>query len=140
MKGGVIAGYPLVDIRARLVFGSYHEVDSSSRPFSSAPPVLQGSGAEGRSGAARAHHGLEVVTPEEYMGDVMGDLNGRRGRIAKMDSRANAQIITALCRFPPVSASHGSALQVSGPATFTMQFNHYEKVPAQLAEEICKRK
>ena len=142
MKGGVIAGYPLVDIRARLVFGSYHEVDSSEQAFficasqcfkeavQKAGPVL-----------LEPIMAVEVVTPEEYMGDVMGDLNGRRGRIAKMDSRANAQIITA---HVPLSSMFGYATDLrsrsQGRATFTMQFNHYEKVPAQLAEEICKRK
>jgi elongation factor G len=142
MKGGVIAGYPLVDIRAKLVFGSYHEVDSSEQAFficasqcfkeavHKAGPVL-----------LEPIMAVEVVTPEEYMGDVMGDLNGRRGRIAKMDSRANSQIITA---HVPLSAMFGYATDLrsksQGRATFTMQFDHYEKVPAQLAEDIMKKK
>ncbi len=142
MKGGVMAGYPLVDIRAKLVFGSYHEVDSSEQAFficasqcfkeavHKAAPVL-----------LEPIMAVEVVTPEEYMGDVMGDLNGRRGRIAKMDSRAGAQIITA---HVPLSSMFGYATDLrsrsQGRATFTMQFDHYEKVPTSLAEEIMKKK
>ncbi len=142
MKGGVMAGFPLVDIRAKLVFGSFHEVDSSEQAFficasqcfkeavQKAAPVL-----------LEPIMAVEVVTPEEYMGDVMGDLNGRRGRIAKMDSRAGAQIITA---HVPLSSMFGYATDLrsksQGRATFTMQFDHYEKVPASLAEEIMKKK
>ncbi len=142
MKGGVIAGFPLVDIRAKLVFGSYHEVDSSEQAFficasqcfkeavQKAGPVL-----------LEPIMAVEVVTPEEYMGDVMGDLNGRRGRIAKMDSRAGAQIITA---HVPLSSMFGYATDLrsrsQGRATFSMQFDHYEKVPTALAEEIMKKK
>jgi elongation factor G len=142
MKGGVIAGFPLVDIRAKLVFGSFHEVDSSEQAFficasqcfkeavHKAGPVL-----------LEPIMGVEVVTPEEYMGDVMGDLNGRRGRIAKMDSRAGAQIITA---HVPLSSMFGYATDLrsksQGRATFSMQFDHYERVPASLAEEIMKKK
>ncbi|UJX41436.1 elongation factor G [Desulfovibrio sp. JY] len=142
MKGGVIAGFPLVDVRAKLVFGSYHEVDSSEQAFficasqcfkeavQKASPVL-----------LEPIMAVEVVTPEEYMGDVMGDLNGRRGRIAKMDSRAGSQIITA---HVPLSSMFGYATDLrsksQGRATFSMQFDHYEKVPAALAEEIMKKK
>ncbi|WP_428560732.1 MAG: elongation factor G [Solidesulfovibrio sp. DCME] len=142
MKGGVIAGFPLVDIRAKLVFGSYHEVDSSEQAFficasqcfkeavQKAGPVL-----------LEPIMAVEVVTPEEYMGDVMGDLNGRRGRIAKMDSRAGAQIITA---HVPLSSMFGYATDLrsksQGRATFSMQFDHYEKVPTALADEIMKKK
>ncbi len=142
MKGGVIAGFPLVDVRVKLVFGSYHEVDSSEQAFficasqcfkeavHKASPVL-----------LEPIMAVEVVTPEEYMGDVMGDLNGRRGRIARMDSRAGAQIITA---HVPLSSMFGYATDLrsrsQGRATFTMQFDHYERVPAALAEEIMKKK
>jgi len=142
MKGGVIAGFPLVDIRVKLVFGSYHEVDSSEQAFficgsqcfkeavqKAAPVMLE------------PIMGVEVVTPDEYMGDIMGDLNGRRGRIAKMEARAGAQVITA---HVPLSCMFGYATDLrsksQGRATFTMQFDHYEKVPASLAEEIMKKK
>jgi len=142
MKGGVIAGFPLVDIRVKLVYGSYHEVDSSEQAFficgsqcfkeavQKAAPVL-----------LEPIMAVEVVTPEEYMGDIMGDLNGRRGRIAKMESRAGSQVITA---HVPLSSMFGYATDLrsksQGRATFTMQFDHYEKVPASLAEEIMKKK
>ena len=142
MKGGVIAGFPLVDIRVKLVFGSYHEVDSSEQAFficgsqcfkeavHKASPVL-----------LEPIMAVEVVTPEEYMGDIMGDLNGRRGRIAKMESRAGSQVITA---HVPLSSMFGYATDLrsksQGRATFSMQFDHYEKVPANLAEEIMKKK
>lgn len=142
LKGGVLAGFPLVDIRVKLVFGSFHEVDSSEQAFficgsqcfkegvSKASPVL-----------LEPIMAVEVVTPDEYMGDIMGDLNGRRGRIARMESRAGAQVITA---HVPLSAMFGYATDLrsksQGRATFTMIFDHYEKVPASLAEEIMKKK
>lgn len=142
LKGGVIAGFPLVDIRVKLVFGSYHEVDSSEQAFficgsqcfkeavGKASPVL-----------LEPIMAVEVVTPDEYMGDIMGDLNGRRGRIARMESRAGAQVITA---HVPLSAMFGYATDLrsksQGRATFTMIFDHYERVPASLAEEIMKKK
>jgi len=142
LKGGVIAGFPLVDIRVKLVFGSFHEVDSSEQAFficgsqcfkegvSKASPVL-----------LEPIMSVEVVTPDEYMGDIMGDLNGRRGRIARMESRGTAQVITA---HVPLSAMFGYATDLrsksQGRATFTMIFDHYEKVPASLAEEIMKKK
>ncbi|MYL81663.1 elongation factor G [Desulfovibrio aerotolerans] len=142
LKGGVIAGFPLVDIRVKLVFGSFHEVDSSEQAFficgsqcfkeavSKASPVL-----------LEPIMAVEVVTPDEYMGDIMGDLNGRRGRIARMESRGTAQVITA---HVPLSAMFGYATDLrsksQGRATFTMIFDHYEKVPASLAEEIMKKK
>ncbi|KHK03205.1 elongation factor G [Desulfovibrio sp. TomC] len=142
LKGGVVAGFPLVDIRVKLVFGSFHEVDSSEQAFyicgsqcfkeavSKASPVL-----------LEPIMAVEVVTPDEYMGDIMGDLNGRRGRIARMESRAGAQVITA---HVPLSAMFGYATDLrsksQGRATFTMIFDHYERVPASLAEEIMKKK
>ena len=142
MKGGVMAGFPLVDIRVKLVFGSYHEVDSSEQAFficgsqcfkeavQKASPVL-----------LEPIMAVEVVTPDEYMGDIMGDLNGRRGRIARMEARAGAQVITA---HVPLSSMFGYATDLrsksQGRATFTMIFDHYERVPASLAEEIMKKK
>ena len=83
---------------------------------------------------------VEVVTPEEYLGDVMGDLNGRRGKVASMEARANAQVIRAMV---PLSEMFGYATDLrsktQGRATFTMQFHHYEKVPNSLAEELTKK-
>ncbi len=138
LKSGVLAGFPVVDVKVTLVFGSYHEVDSSEQAF-----YVAGSMAikEGTRKAApvllEPVMDVEVVTPEEYLGDVMGDLNGRRGKIQSMDSRAGAQVIR--CHVP-LSEMFGYATDLrsrtQGRANFTMQFDHYERVPASLAEEI----
>ena len=143
LKSGVLAGFPTVDVKVNLVFGSYHEVDSSEQAFyvagsmaikdaiSKASPVL-----------LEPIMDVEVVTPEEYLGDVMGDLNGRRGRVQSMEARAGgAQSIRAQV---PLSAMFGYATDLrsrtQGRATFSMQFDHYERVPAAIAEEIQKKK
>jgi len=142
MKGGVLAGYPVVDVKVKLTFGSYHEVDSSEQAFyicgsmafkeavNKAGPIL-----------LEPIMAVEVVTPEEYLGDVMGDLNSRRGRVAKLDARTGAQIITA---HVPLSAMFGYATDLrsktQGRATFTMQFDHYERVPQNIADEVIKKK
>ena len=142
MKSGVLAGFPVVDIKAELTYGSFHEVDSSEQAFyicasqafkeavHKAGPVL-----------LEPIMAVEVVTPDEYLGDVMGDLSGRRGRVASLDARPGAQIITA---HVPLSQMFGYATDLrsrtQGRATFTMQFDHYEKVPANLAEELIKKK
>jgi elongation factor G len=137
-----IFGYPMVDILVRLVDGSYHEVDSSERAF-----YIAGSMAF-KEAANRAHPvllepvmSLEVVTPEEFVGDVMGELNSRRGRITGMESRANIQTVQAQA---PLATMFGYATALrsatQGRATFTMQFDHYEPVSANLAEEILGRR
>ena len=142
MKSGVLAGFPVVDLKVRLTFGSFHEVDSSEQAFyicgsqafkeacRQAGPVL-----------LEPIMGVEVVTPEEYLGDVMGDLNGRRGRVSNLEGRGTAQVIK--CDVP-LSNMFGYATDLrsrtQGRATFTMQFDHYEQVPASLAEEIIKKK
>lgn len=142
LKGGVLAGYPVVDVKVKLVYGSYHEVDSSEQAFyicgsmafkeavNKASPIL-----------LEPIMGVEVVTPDEYLGDVMGDLSSRRGRVAKLDARPGAQIITA---HVPLSAMFGYATDLrsktQGRATFTMQFDHYERVPQNIADEIVKKK
>ena len=141
LKTGVIAGFPVVDVKVKLVFGSYHEVDSSEQAF-----YIAGSMAvkEAMSKATpcllEPIMSVEVVTPEEYLGDVMGDLNGRRGKVASMEARANAQVIRAMV---PLSEMFGYATDLrsktQGRATFTMQFHHYEKVPNSLAEELTKK-
>ena len=141
LKAGVLAGFPVVDVKVNLVFGSYHEVDSSEQAF-----YVAGSMAI-KDGMRKATPVLlepimdvEVVTPEEYLGDVMGDLNGRRGRVQSMEARAGgAQSVRAQV---PLSAMFGYATDLrsrtQGRATFTMQFDHYERVPAAIAEEIQK--
>ncbi len=142
LKNGVLAGFPMVDVQAKLVFGSFHDVDSSEQAF-----YVCGSMAikEACNKAAPALlepiMGVEVVTPEEYLGDVMGDLNGRRGRVSNLEARANAQVIKANV---PLSTMFGYATDLrsktQGRATFTMQFDHYEQVPASIAEEVIKKK
>ncbi len=141
LKTGVYAGFPVVDLKVKLVFGSYHDVDSSEQAF-----YIAGSMAikEACSKAAPALlepiMAVEVVTPEEYLGDVMGDLNGRRGRVGEMEARPGVQAVRANV---PLSEMFGYATDLrsktQGRATFTMQFDHYEKVPASLAEEIIKK-
>ncbi len=137
-----IFGYPMVDILIRLVDGSYHEVDSSERAFHIAGSMAF------KEAANRAHPvllepvmSLEVVTPEEFVGDVMGELNARRGRITGMESRGNVQTIGAQA---PLATMFGYATALrsatQGRATFSMQFDHYEPVSAHLAEEILGRR
>ncbi|ACS79246.1 elongation factor G [Maridesulfovibrio salexigens] len=141
MKNGVIAGFPLVDIKATLTFGSYHDVDSSEQAFYIAGSMaLKDAVKKAAPQLLEPIMAVEVVTPEEYLGDVMGDLNGRRGRIGSMDSRANAQVIK--CDVP-LSEMFGYATDLrsktQGRATFTMQFDHYEPVPASIAEELINK-
>ncbi|WP_116305736.1 elongation factor G [Nitratidesulfovibrio sp. HK-II] len=142
MKSGVLAGFPTVDIKVNLVFGSYHDVDSSEQAFyvtgsmaikdaiHKASPVL-----------LEPIMDVEVVTPDEYLGDVMGDLNGRRGRVQNMEARVGSQAVRAQV---PLSEMFGYATDLrsktQGRATFSMQFHHYERVPAQIAEEVVKKK
>lgn len=137
-----IMGYPMVDLLVRLVDGSYHEVDSSERAF-------QIAGSMGFKEAARRARpvllepvmALEVVTPEEFVGEVIGEINSRRGRISGMESRGAIQIIQAQV---PLATMFGYATvlrsSTQGRATFTMQFDHYEPVSAALAEEILGRR
>ncbi len=141
MKNGVIAGFPLVDIKATLTFGSYHDVDSSEQAFYIAGSMaLKEAVKKAAPQLLEPIMSVEVVTPEEYLGDVMGDLNGRRGRIGSMESRANAQVIK--CDVP-LSEMFGYATDLrsktQGRATFTMQFDHYEPVPASIAEELINK-
>jgi len=138
---GVLAGYPIIDVKVRLVDGSYHEVDSSDLAFAIA-------GSIGFKEACRRANPVllepimkvEVVVPEEYLGNVLGDLSSRRGRIEGMDLRGNVRVIRA---FVPLGEMFGYATTLrsltQGRGTFTMQFDHYEKVPAHLAEQIIKK-
>lgn len=137
---GVLAGYPVTDVKVTLFDGSYHEVDSSEmafkiagsmafkEAFSKAGPIL-----------LEPIMKVEVVTPENFMGDVMGDLNSRRGKIQGMEMRGSAQVINA---FVPLADMFGYATDLrsmtQGRATYTMQFSHYEPVPANIAEQILK--
>jgi len=141
MEGGVLAGYPLVDVRARLTFGSYHDVDSSEMAFKIAGSMAF------KEAARRAKPQLlepvasvEVVTAEEYMGDVIGDLSSRRGKIGGMEQRGNAQVISAQV---PIAEMFGYATDLrsrtQGRATYTMQFDSYQPVPESIAQEIIAR-
>ena len=141
MQGGVLAGFPMVDIKVEVFDGSYHDVDSSEMAFKIA-------GSMGfKDGAARAAPVLlepimdvEVVTPDDYMGDVIGDLNSRRGKIHGMNPRAGVQVITAQV---PLAEMFGYATDLrsktQGRATYTMQFGHYSQVPNSIAETIITK-
>jgi elongation factor G len=138
MESGALAGFPVVDVRVELVDGSYHEVDSSEMAFKVAGSMAF------RSAMQRANPKLlepvmavEVVTPEAYLGDVMGDINSRRGRVEGLEPRGNAQAIRARV---PLATMFGYATDLrsttQGRATFTMQFDRYEEVPESIAGEI----
>jgi elongation factor G len=138
MESGILAGFPVVDVRIELVDGSYHEVDSSEMAFKVAGSMAF------KEGMKRANPKLlepvmavEVVTPDDYLGDVMGDLNSRRGRVEGLEPRGNAQAIKARV---PLATMFGYATDLrsttQGRATFTMQFDRYEEVPQSIAGEI----
>ena len=141
LKSGVLAGFPVVDVKVNLVFGSYHEVDSSEQAFYVAGSMaIKDAMHKATPALLEPYMDVEVVTPDDYLGDVMGDLNGRRGRVQSMEARAGAQVVRAQV---PLSEMFGYATDLrsrtQGRATFTMQFDHYEKVPAAIAEEVCKK-
>ena len=138
VQNGVIAGFPMVDLRAQLVDGAYHEVDSSALAFEIA------SRAAFKEGVAKAGPQLlepvmrvEVVTPYDYMGDIIGDLNSRRGQITGMEPRGNGQVINAIVPLATMFGYVNTLRSLSqGRAQFTMHFDHYEPVPQMVAEEI----
>ena len=138
MESGILAGYPVVDVRVYLVDGSYHDVDSSEIAFKVAGSMAFKSAMQrAKPKLLEPLMAVEVVTPEEYLGDVMGDLNSRRGHIEHLEPRGNAQVITARV---PLSTMFGYATDLrsttQGRATFTMQFDRYEEVPQSIAGEI----
>jgi elongation factor G len=138
MDNGVIAGFPLIDFKATLTDGAYHDVDSSVLAFEIA------SRAAFREGIAKAGPKLlepmmkvEVVTPEDYMGDVIGDLNSRRGQVNGMDQRGNARVITAMVPLANMFGYVNTLRSMSqGRAQYTMTFDHYSEVPSNVAEEV----
>jgi elongation factor G len=141
MEGGVLAGYPVVDARVTLFDGSYHEVDSSEMAFKIAASMAFKDGAKkAQMVLLEPIMNVEVVTPEEYMGDVIGDLNSRRGKIQSMEKRGKAQVIKAMV---PLSEMFGYATDLrsktQGRATYTMQFSNYEEVPKNIMEGIVAR-
>jgi len=141
MQTGVLAGYPMVDIRVRLTDGSYHEVDSSEMAFKIAGSMgFKEACRRGKPVLLEPVMDVEVVTPEEYMGAIVGDLNSRRGRIVSMEARGSSQVIRASV---PLGQMFGYATEMrsmtQGRATYTMQFSRYEEVPAVIAEEIMAK-
>jgi elongation factor G len=141
LDSGVLAGYPTVDVKATLVDGQYHDVDSSEMAFKIAGQMAFKKAAEmAKPVLLEPIMGIEVVTPEDYMGDVMGDLSSRRGRIEGMEARGNTQVIKAQV---PLSEMFGYSTDLrsrtQGRATYTMQFAQYMEVPANIASDIVKR-
>ncbi|MGG2197230.1 MULTISPECIES: elongation factor G [Paenibacillus] len=141
MKNGVYAGFPLVDIKATVVDGSYHDVDSSEMAFKIAGSMALKAAAEKcKPVLLEPIMKVEVTVPEEYMGDVMGDLNSRRGRIEGMDARFGAQIIRAKV---PLSEMFGYSTtlrsRTQGRGVYSMEISHYEEVPKSIAEEIVAK-
>jgi elongation factor G len=138
MESGILAGYPVVDLRIELVDGSYHEVDSSEMAFKVAGSMaFKIAMQRAKPKLLEPVMAVEVVTPEDYLGDVMGDLNSRRGHIEHLEPRGNAQAIRARV---PLATMFGYATDLrsttQGRATFTMQFDRYEEVPQSIAGEI----
>ncbi len=141
MSTGVLAGFPVVDIKVELIDGNYHDVDSSEMAFKIA-------GIQAFKAAVRKANPVllepimkvEVVTPEDYMGDVIGDLNSRRGKVGKMEQRGNNQVVSAEV---PLSEMFGYATDLrsktQGRATYTMQFHSYQQTPRNVQEEIVAR-
>jgi elongation factor G len=141
MQNGVLAGYPLVDIRATLFDGSYHDVDSSEMAFKIAGSMaLKAAKDKCNPVLLEPIMKVEVVVPEEYMGDVMGDINSRRGRVEGMESRSGGQVIRAMV---PLAEMFGYVntlrSRTQGRGVFTMVFDHYEEVPKNIADEIVKK-
>ncbi|MBI5808718.1 MAG: elongation factor G [Ignavibacteriales bacterium] len=141
MRNGVLAGYPVVDVKVKLFDGSYHEVDSDEISFKVAASMAFKQGAL-KAGPILLEPimSVEVITPEEYLGDVMGDLNSRRGKIEGFSSRKDAQVIRAMV---PLAQMFGYATilrsMTQGRAIYTMQFSHYSEVPKSVAEEITEK-
>ncbi|HEY4402288.1 MAG TPA: elongation factor G [Acidimicrobiia bacterium] len=141
MDGGVIAGYPLVDMRATLTGGSYHDVDSSEMAFKIAGSMaFKKAARQAKPVLLEPIMEVEVVTPEDYMGDVIGDLSSRRGRVEGMEQRGNAQVVRSQV---PLAEMFGYATDLrsrtQGRATYTMQFDSYQQVPESIAQEIIAR-
>ena len=142
MQNGVLAGYPVEDVKVTVYDGSFHEVDSSEMAFKLAASMGFKEGAR-KAGAVilEPMMKVEVETPEEYMGDVIGDLNKRRGQVNNMSERGGNKIIDAFC---PLSEMFGYSTdlrsQTQGRATYSMEFDHYDEVPKNVSEEIIKKR
>jgi elongation factor G len=138
LGSGVLAGFPVVDLKVTLVDGAYHEVDSSALAFEiAARTALREALQEGKSVLLEPVMKVEVVTPEDYTGSVIGDLNSRRGQIQGQDMRGNANVINAMVPLANMFGYVNTLRSMSqGRATFTMQFDHYAQVPSNVAEEV----
>jgi len=141
LENGILAGYPVVDVKVQLIYGSYHDVDSSEMAFKIAGSMAF------KEAARRAHPiilepmmNVEVVVPDAYMGDILGDLSSRRGKIGGMVQRGEAQVVDASV---PLSEMFGYSTklrsQSQGRAVYSMEFSHYEEVPKSKAEEIISK-
>ncbi|UJF27018.1 elongation factor G [Planococcus sp. 107-1] len=141
LDNGVIAGYPLIDIKAKLFDGSYHDVDSNEMAFKvAASMALKNAISKVNPVILEPIMRVEVVIPEEYLGDIMGDITSRRGRVEGMDARGNAQVVRAMV---PLAEMFGYATSLrsntQGRGVFSMHFDHYEEVPKSISEEIIKK-
>ncbi|WP_096438160.1 elongation factor G [Alteribacter populi] len=141
LKNGMLAGYPVIDVKARLFDGSYHDVDSNEMAFKVAASLAVKEAVKKCDPAIlEPIMKVEVVVPEEYMGDIMGDVTSRRGRVEGMEARGNAQIVKAMV---PLSEMFGYATSLrsntQGRGQYTMHFDHYEEVPKSISEEIVKK-
>ncbi|SHN36970.1 elongation factor G [Gracilibacillus kekensis] len=141
LENGVVAGYPLIDVKATLYDGSYHDVDSNETAFKvAASMALKAAKNKCNPVLLEPMMKVEVVIPEEYMGDIMGDVTSRRGRVEGMEARGPAQVVKA---FVPLSEMFGYATALrsntQGRGTYTMHFDHYEEVPKSISEEIVKK-
>jgi elongation factor G len=141
MRNGVLAGYPVEDVKVKLFDGSFHPVDSSEMAFKIAGSIAFKEGAK-KAGPILLEPimAVEVVTPEEYLGDVMGDLNSRRGKIEGMTPRKDAQVVRAMV---PLAEMFGYATilrsMTQGRALYTMQFSHYESAPRSISDQIIEK-
>jgi len=141
LENGVIAGFPVTDLKITLYDGAYHDVDSSVMAFEIAGRAAV------REGLPKADPRLlepvmsvEVVTPEDYMGDIIGDLNSRRGNVGGMDQRGNARVVSAMVPLANMFGYVNTLRSMSqGRAQFTMTFDHYEEVPSNVADEIREK-
>jgi elongation factor G len=141
IKNGVIAGYPIEDIRVELVFGSYHDVDSSEMAFKIAGSMaIKDACKKASPKLMEPIMRVEVIVPDEYLGDVMGDLSSRRGKIEGMEQRNQAQVVRA---FVPLSAMFGYVTDLrsitQGRAVFHMEFAKYQQVPTSIETEILEK-
>jgi elongation factor G len=141
LENGILAGYPMVDVKVELVYGSYHDVDSSEMAFKIAGSMaIKEAAKKAQAVILEPMMNVEVVCPEQYMGDILGDLSSRRGKIGGMTQRGEAQVIAASV---PLSEMFGYSTKLrsssQGRAVYSMEFSHYEEVPKSKAEEIMSK-